>query len=573
MIILLLLSYAIFFTVFYTVYKSSVKDKAQRYSVDMIGQITKNIDSYFKGIESIALSLAYNPVIQKKAEFHENISLYEAEQQRANIENALQLFVYASQNIQIEILMEGQENTFYSMFTSINPSYNYKEDMWYKVASNTDSLKVIVLDNPQNYFMESDRKLVHTLVYKVKSMYTQDNLGYILMDINKDQFDQFFNNSYIDIQSTLMVYDTNNIIYQHPKAFNVENIRSSIPKDKAWGYFDIKIQKDDYMVVYGTSEYTDWKIINIIPYKILLKDLSTMKLLFVLISIAIFIFTALISFYFSSLITNPINKLMKGIEKLKKGQFNFSIPVMYEDEIGELVRNFNSMTQQIDFLIKRNETVELLRKETEFKALQQQINPHFLYNTLELVIGLACENKYKKIIEICKNLGSMFRYNLNDKKVVFIEDEVNQIKNYISILQERFEEKFTVNYEINSDVFSYKTVKFILQPFVENSISHGFRNILNGGLLSISVDWLGDYIRFIITDNGQGIPKDVLDSLNNKLTSYDEAEIDKSIIPEHLGIINVFLRLSLMYRDEFTMDIYSEKDKGTRISLIIPPTI
>jgi sensor histidine kinase YesM len=238
-----------------------------------------------------------------------------------------------------------------------------------------------------------------------------------------------------------------------------------------------------------------------------------------------------------------------------------------------MIRDFNSMTSQIDYLIKKNETVEILRKETELKALQQQINPHFLYNTLEMVIGLASENENKKIIAICKNLGSMFRYNLNDRKVVLIEDELNQIKSYISILRQRFEGKFEVNYKINPDLLKYKTLKFILQPFVENSIGHGFSSITAGGLLTIQIDWSGEKILFLVEDNGKGIPGTVLEEIYKKFRSFEETAFQDTDIPDHLGIMNVFMRLKLMFRNDCTMAIESTQGSGTCIKIEIPPVI
>lgn len=559
----------------YTLYVNSVKTKAENYSTDMIDQLLKNTDSYFMGLESIALSITFNKLIQDSIVNQYNKTDYDVYKERTYVENALKLFVFSRQNLQISIFTDSQKNTFYSSNSLLpNPGYMYKDDYWYKDAEKAQSSRTIFINNPQNYYNTGDRKPVHTFIYRMIDMYTRDPIGYILMDIDKSQFEDFFKSNYIDIHETIIVNEKNELVYSYPSNKEFDNIAKEIPKNNSWGHFDKNnIAGNQYMVIYGTSEYTKWRIINIIPYKTMLKDISKIKFLLFLIPLTLFAVTVIISYYFSALITNPIKRMQEGMARVKRGQFHFSLPITTMDETGEMIRDFNSMTSQIDMLVKKNETIEVLRKETELKALQQQINPHFLYNTLEMVIGLASENEGDKIISICKNLGSMFRYNLNGKKVVLIEDELNQIISYINILQQRFEGKFQVKYQVNPDILKYKTMKFILQPFVENSISHGFSSIFADGLLLLQIDWSGDKILFQISDNGKGISETVLEEIKYKLRTFGNAALTSTDIPDHLGIMNVFMRLKIMYGGNCTMSIHSSLNNGTVVRIEIPRDI
>lgn len=570
-LIITFLSTTIYFSISYTIYLNSVKTKAQSYSVYMISQMIKNTDSYFQGIESIALSLAYNHYIQKIADSNSEQKDFFSYQDAEYIDNALKLFVYSRSNLQISIFMENDVSSFYTLYTSINPNYNFKEDDWYKTAISSDERRIILLDNPQNYYAENDRRPVYTMIYKIHSVFTLDVIGYVLMDIDKSQFEDFFKNEYLDIENTIILDEDDNVIYSYPENPSLSVITNYLPDDRKWGYFNKTINSHEYMVIFGTSEYSKWKIVNILPYRTLLKDVDNIKVLFILISLSLFIVTIIVSYRFSAAITRPLVQLTRGMEKIKGGEFQFSIPTASNDEIGVLVQDFNSMTHQIDYLMKKNETTELLRKETELQALQQQINPHFLYNTLEIVIGLSSENESQKVIAICKNLGNMFRYNLSNQRVVSILDELSQIKSYTRILEYRFDGKFKVEYSINPDVYEYKTVKFILQPFVENAISHGFRNTLHGGLLTMKVDWNGERIQFVISDNGSGIGKEELEAINSSLLHYGENSFEKTDIPTHLGIINVFMRLKLLFADRFSFSIDSVVDEGTTVKIEIPP--
>ena len=566
------LSTAIFFTVSYVIYLNSVKAKAQSYSYYMISQMIKNTDSYFKGIESIALSLAYNHYIQKIADSNAENKDFYSYQDSEYIDNALKLFVYSRSNLQIAIFMENDVSSFFTLYTSINrnPNYNFKEDKWYKEANKSMEQRIILLDNPQSYYAEKDRKPVYTMVYKIHSSFTQDVIGYVLMDIDKKQLEDFFKNEYLDIEHTIILDEKENIVYSYPQDPSFQ-IAQYLPKEQKWGYFSKTIHSGEYMVIFGTSEYSKWRIVNVLPYKSILKGVDNLKTLFIFISLSLFVVTIIISYRFSQRITDPLVQLSRGMEKIKNGEFQFTIAAASNDEIGQLVQNFNSMTNQIDYLVKKNETIELIRKETELQALQQQINPHFLYNTLEIVIGLSSENESKKVIAICKNLGSMFRYNLSSQRVVSIRDELNHIRSYTQILEYRFEGKFKVGYSINPDVYEYKTVKFILQPFVENSISHGFKNITRDGFLSLHVDWHEEQICFTISDNGSGIDAEKLDEINSALLHYGGNSIEKSDIPGHLGIINVFMRLKLLFQDRFRFSIESVAGRGTTVIIEIPP--
>ncbi len=566
------MSTTIFFSISYVIYLNSVKTKAQSYSYYMISQMIKNTDSYFKGIESIALSLAYNHYIQKIADSNAENKDFYSYKDAEYIDNALKLFVYSRNNLQIAVFMENDVSSFFTLYTSINqnPNYNFKEDKWYTEAKKSKERRVILIDNPQNYYAEKDRKPVYTMVYKIHSSFTQEVIGYVLMDVDKMQFEDFFKNEYLDIEHTIILDENENIVYSYPENPSFR-IAQYLPKDQKWGYINKAIDSNEYMVIFGTSEYSKWKIVNVLPYKSILKDVDNLKTLFIFISMSLLVVTIVISYRFSKRITNPLVQLSRGMEKIKNGEFQFSIPATSDDEIGALVQDFNSMTNQIDYLIKKNETIELLRKETELQALQHQINPHFLYNTLEIVIGLSSENESKKVIAICKNLGSMFRYNLNSQRVVSIRDELKHIRSYTQILEYRFEEKFRVQYSINPDVYEYKTVKFILQPFVENTISHGFKNITRDGLLLINVDWHEEQIRFTISDNGAGIVAEKLNDIHSTLLHYGENSIEKSDIPQHLGIINVFMRLKLLFQDRLGFSIESIPGRGTTVIIEIPP--
>jgi sensor histidine kinase YesM len=554
----------------YYIYADSTKKKAQEYSLKIISQVNKNIDAYFQNAENLAMAVAYNPYIQKSMMAYPIKSDYDQLNEAKFVTNALKLLEYSLPDVQITIFSENNKNAFYTIpMTEINPNYNFKKDSWYNQVSKSDKRTMLILNNPQNYYLR--RKPVFSLVFRVSSIYNFDTLGYIVMDIDKNQLGKFFENSNVTPFSTVLILGPNNDeIYSNTVDFSVKNIKSLWEGDRLNGVSYRKINNKDYMVIFGTSQYTGWKIVNIIPLNMLLKEVNTVMYLYLFIFIILFAFITSLSYKFSSNITVPLAKLKEGMDKVKQGDLGYAIAETSHDEIGELIDGFNNMICEMDFLIKKNKSMDLLKKEAELKALQNQINPHFLYNTLEMIIGLASIYKADDIIAICKGLGGLFRYNLSSKDMVSIREELDEVKRYIYIMQNRFDGRFSVLYDIDETIINCKTAKFTIQPFVENAISHGFDSITKGGLIKILVKKKDGNISLSIFDNGKGMNDIELASLNERLQSITEDPINSINIFDNLGILNVHIRLTLLFGDNYTLSIKSAVGEGTSININIP---
>ena len=232
-----------------------------------------------------------------------------------------------------------------------------------------------------------------------------------------------------------------------------------------------------------------------------------------------------------------------------------------KDEIGELAKAFSKMSVKVDFLIKENYKKEILRKNAELNMLQEQINPHFLYNALSSVSVLAIRNGNKEIWHMVQNLAEFYRISLNKgKNILTVGEEINLLKSYLSIQEIRFGEKLKVFMNIPGEFMRYETIKLILQPVVENAIHHGMRD--DGSVLEISI-WLegqGDFMEFTVEDNGTGIAEEKIQELN--------CQIEHAV--EGYGLKNVAARIQMQYGKEYGVKIYSEKGKWTRVIIKLP---
>lgn len=268
-------------------------------------------------------------------------------------------------------------------------------------------------------------------------------------------------------------------------------------------------------------------------------------------------------------INNRLSVILKGISKLKKGDFTTQIPLQNkksDDELNHIARNFNHMTTELNDFIKKVYVLESQQKEAELLALQSQINPHFLYNTLEAIRMNAVNSGSNEVADMIYSLGNLFRISLQKQMVVSIDDEVMHCKLYLELLRIRYRDR--LNYEINTDskALKYSIIKFALQPLIENCIIHGIDKHRKDNIILLDASLENDYVIVKISDNGKGIDDDKLKEINSSLEDTDD-----SYPATHIGLHNVNKRLKNYYGDSYSFDIESKPNKGTLVTLTIPP--
>ncbi len=268
----------------------------------------------------------------------------------------------------------------------------------------------------------------------------------------------------------------------------------------------------------------------------------------------------------SNMVTKPIKKLNTAIKNFSTGDFTQQVEVSTEDEIGEVAETFNKMVLSIQQLIDENYVITLKEKESELSALQAQINPHFLYNTLDLLYWQAMEEDNEELAESILALSRLFRLVLNQgKKEVTVGQEVELVSLYLQIQQMRFSKNLEVEIDVDDDIKEYMIPKLLLQPFVENAVVHGFEDGGSHCVLSISGERKEDRIHFEVRDTGVGMSqKQIEEILNGEEKEYRRQRIG------HYAIYNIRERLRLKYKTDFTLDIQSAVGEGTGVILEIP---
>ncbi|REJ15958.1 MAG: sensor histidine kinase, partial [Paenibacillaceae bacterium] len=240
-----------------------------------------------------------------------------------------------------------------------------------------------------------------------------------------------------------------------------------------------------------------------------------------------------------------------------------------QDEIGYLTYTYNSMLQRIDELVNKVQRSELLRKESAYKALQAQVKPHFLYNTLETIRMLAEANDDREVAELAYSFGQFMRYSLSSDHEQFrLSDEVRNIENYMKIQKTRLGSRLTYSISVEADIRQIPCPQFILQPLVENCIVHGLSTIRRKGAIAIRITDDHNRVRVEISDNGAGMPEQRLEEirrlLNNRLDIKEFSTQDSG-----LGIYNVSERIKTYYGEDSRLEVDSKPGEGTDFRLYL----
>ena len=352
-----------------------------------------------------------------------------------------------------------------------------------------------------------------------------------------------------------VVDSDNNVVYE---TCNFENKYKKYHLE--YEEFENLNNKSEYKIFSEQLQQTDWKLYLYKPDVSIVSDTRPITFLATVVIVVGVVTLVLGMIWVGKFITSRLSYLRDGMVATETGDFSLRLEEVSNDEIGELIRGYNTLLGKIQTLITEVYESEITQKKYEMKALQNQINPHFLYNTLSLINWKAIENGNKDISEITLALSHFYRTSLNKgKNVLPIADEIKNVKSYIAVQLFMHDYEFDVEYDIDEEIMQYESLNLILQPIVENAIEHGIEVMEEDkrGLITIK-GWIeGSDILISITDNGVGMGE----------------EKAASIITQHskgYGMRNVNDRIHLFYGENYGLSVYSEINKGTTITARIP---
>ncbi len=401
----------------------------------------------------------------------------------------------------------------------------------------------------------------------------QEKVGIMLIDFSYTKLRDIMSYATIGKTGYAFIIDQENNIVFHPKQtlINYDQFSENIDdiSNEIYGKYYSNDNGINKLKVIQTIDYTRWRIVGIaFPNEMLLESFNSFAIaLIIILAFSIFI-TILIAKIISNYITSPIRILEKQMESIHKETF---IPQPIERaslEVKSLSNSFVEMSKRMKALLEKIiEEQELIRK-SELDALQAKINPHFLYNTLDSVIWLAEQGDDEGVITLVTALSNLFRISISKgHEVITLKEELEHCRNYLVIQQMRYVDKFSFNISIEEDIKDCQTIKLITQPIVENSIYHGIKYLMDPGIIDITAKkYDTNKIQIKITDNGAGMSEEVRKSL---LTTDKKKHLTDG---NGIGVYNVNMRLKLAFGEEYGLNIESEIEEGTAVTITIPLT-
>ena len=490
---------------------------------------------------------------------------------RDHMETLLRNSVYTHEGIRgITFLSDnGRYATYSKWYGSTNENIWSDEEarrQIHKKIQENQKLTFIAVVNQS--LTEGRDDYVILMGFPVKNLRSREQSGVLVIAL-ENQFLLFEDNGKVNRENgvvTIIIDEEERILAGVENPYINRNYKEYLEEE----YGNVKRITEQIRKISGT----EWTIVNVIDKDVYRKDIY--KLVWAVIILVVVVTCAffLIVYFVSRKYIQTIQKIAQGIHDYEgTGAKQIHVDVDEKDELYTIVRQFNTMTARVNSLVEtlrqRNEEVKaaaISQKHAEIKALEAQINPHFLFNTLDSINWRAIEHDEEEISNMLGTLGSLLRYSVsNIEMMVVLEAEISWLKKYIFLQRDRFHDSFDCQYDISEEALSFPIYKMLLQPIVENTILHAFEEVKEGGMIEVKAFVRGDKrLEIHMKDNGCGIRGDVLEELKKEM--HEKGPLDG----KHIGISNVVHRLRIYYGEKAEIEVNSQWGEGTEFILVIP---
>ncbi|MBA9028154.1 MULTISPECIES: sensor histidine kinase [Bacillaceae] len=558
----------------YKLSSDKLEEEFKESSQQIIEQVESHIEYYLQDFEIASLKIISSPHFANflKLETQEHGSnrefteatraiLKDAEYSRADISN---ITVILDNDQVIDTL--GLENYY--------PASKIKDEYWY---SSVPRNGMVMLVSRTLKLKNNNEQPVISLARRLYNPKTLQPVGMLIMDINFRRIEEIANKVTISKNGYFFILDAKGHYVYHSdysklgKKVEFDQLSGLKTEEDGSGILD-NDRKD--FITYSLSQNLGWRFFTAVPYRDLTEGIMQIgKAITWTILIALF-FAYLIGFGFANSMIRPIRRLQHFMKEVETGNLNGRVKVESTDEIGQLTMGINNTVEKLSNLLeeiyisKLKETeMSLKQKDVELKMLQSQINPHFLYNSLETIRGMALEENQEDIASMSSSLGKLLRYNLkNSSPTVSLGEEIKFCEMYLQIQKFRFEDRFEYMFDIPEWAMDLKVVKFSMQPLVENCFKHGFDQINRKMKITLSVSQVSESSIVIrVLDTGVGIQGDVLYGIIKKMEQKTTTSNGLNI-----GIINVHQRISYLFGSEYGITIQSTQGIGTSVDMHLP---
>ncbi len=527
----------------------------------IVNQVNLNLDSYLRNIMRISDGIYYNVI--KKSDLEVD-----------NIDKEMNVIYETNKDYLVSMTLFSKYGEVINSYPlkELKKSINTRENEWFINAINKKENLHFSTPHVQNIFIDSSNnyRWVVSLSRAVELNFGGEiSQGVLLVDMNFSGIEQIFKNINISKSGYVYLMDGKGEIIYHPRQqliySDLISENNNIAKDYEDGTKKENFNGENRLVTLKTVGYTGWKIVAVTPMTDVINSYSHMRIFTIFILFFGILVLTIINIVVSSRITNPIIRLERKVKKFEEGIRNIDFSTEVGSyEVKHLGKAINSMVKQMDLLMDNIVKDQEIKRKTELDALQAQINPHFLYNTLDSIVWMIESERYDGATTMVISLARFFRISLSKgRNVITLRDELLHVENYLTIQNIRYKNRFNYKVEGEEDILECASIKLIVQPLVENAIYHGMEFMDGDGEILVKAYKNNNKISIDVIDNGLGMPEEVVETLlngNNKRKAKGSG----------IGLRNVNERIKLYFGNEYGLEIFSEPDEGTTIRINLP---
>ncbi len=545
--------------IFYSTYTNTSKQQTVEDNMQLVNQLELNLTNYLRNMMRISDAMYYNVI--KDTDFSED-----------TIDSEMALLYEANRDHLVSIACFDNQGKLIAAtpVNTLKEQVDVTKQSWFVEAVKKPENLHFSSSHVQNIFVDSNDRYYWVISLSRGVELTRDGVsfaGILVVDMNFSGIEHLFTKVNSGDMGYMYLMDQEGEIIYHPQQnliyseLSEENNKVAIQYED--GIHTEKFNNQERTVVVKTVGYTGWKIVSVIPEDNIYQNWNRINMVWLTvlaIGILIMIFA---NQYLSMKITRPIRRLEKSVKQLEL-QCPEKIYVGGSEEIQHLGQTIRSMVEQMRKLMDDVVREQEEKRKNELEALQSQINPHFLYNTLDSIIWMVESERYEEAVDMVTALANLFRISLSQgKTIITIKDEFQHARNYSNIQKVRFKNKFQVEFILDEKLEKFLTIKLIIQPLLENAIYYGVEAMDGDGeILVMGYEKDGD-IYIDVVDNGIGMPPEQVEHL---LTDGNYERKRGSGI----GLRNVDQRIKLYFGNDYGLSIKSEPDVGTKVTIHLP---
>ncbi|MFD1957688.1 histidine kinase [Paenibacillus thailandensis] len=545
--------------VLYGRFSATAEENAVRNSQQIVDQVSYNLETYVQSISDLYHMMDH--IIGQSRDV-------DSELLRSQLETMMST---RSDVVSLALFDERGKLLFDLPDVEMKPSLDVQGESWFRSALDTPGHLSISLPHVQNLYRKQFRWVVSLSKSQTVLLDGKPVKGVLLLDVNFNQIDQLSNRVSLGEKGYVYMVDESggNIVY-HPQLqliyAGVKEENAELALRHTYGsYFD-EAAGEKRLISVQTIGNVGWKVVGVSYMDEVMTTRSELNRSLARLMAGLAIIVVLLSVFLSRRISRPVKQLELSMKNVERGNFDSVASGDGPLEIKHLAERFNLMIGTIKQLMEQIVAEQESKRKYELEALQAQINPHFLYNTLNTVVRMVGMNKNEEVVTTITSLSKLFRISLSKGKALIpIADELEHARNYLIIQQIRFKHKFDYSFRIEDEVRPYRTLKLIVQPLIENALVHGIEPSADKGHIAVAARLEGGHVVIEISDNGLGMSEERLAEVRAGTAS--------SVKGSGVGVRNVQERIRLYFGEPYGLEFESELEEGTKVTVRFPAVL